>query len=265
MPTLSTRHHARNQDLLEALDRVSEGSIEHMIQNDAEIQWNFLEGEVDIALASPLLFAKREADLVLLEGACVAALGATGELRMQFRQGLRNITSVGYYGAPGIETMLAEIILKEKYKMHPRFLPVKHAPAEAIAMVDALLFPIESEHQPKEDAAFIDIIDEWFDMTQLPFVREVFVAWESHMTEEIDSLFRLAGDEIDVESLIRIDEQMAGRGTESNTEALPAHYRYRFTDDAQEGLKNFFQMAFFHGLHRDIPSFMFWAPDEMEH
>ena len=262
MPILTAREHDRNRALLEAVDSFAAGSIERTMHSLADMSWNLLEGEVDMALAAPLLYSRREADLVLLQGACVAAVGATGELQLQFREGLRQFRTVGFYGTPGMETMLAEIVLREKYRMRPRLVAVQQPPAEALAAVDALLFPIGCDHQPIEEFPMLDVVDEWFDMTQLPFVREVAVAWESRMDSDINDVFVQAGMETDLAVLAQLDEQMHGRGTESNTESLPAHYRYRFTEDAQEGLKQFFQHAYFHGLHRDIPNFTFWSPEE---
>ncbi|MDT8323189.1 MAG: MqnA/MqnD/SBP family protein [Bacteroidota bacterium] len=266
MPILSTQEHERNRALLEVLDSELGPSLDRREQSPADSAWKLLEGELDLALVSPLVFAQREGDLTLLHGACVAATGATGEVVLQFRQGLREINTVGFYGDAGLDAMLAEIILKEKYRVHPRFFQMTREPAEALAAVDALLYPADIALQPAEGCATMDMIDEWFDLTQLPFVREVFVAWESRMDAAVDDAIRRAGDVVDAEVLRALDEEMRGRNSsEDATASLPAHYRYRFTPDALEGMQSFFKMAFFHGLHRDIPNFTFWSPEEEEH
>ena len=262
MPILTAQEHARNHALLAAIDVEAGPGYERLDQDRDEVEWKFLEGEADLALASPLVFAKREGDLALLAGACVAASGATDEIVLQFNTGLRRIDTVGFYGQPGLETMLTEIILKEKYGMHPRFFPIKREPGSALSAVDAVLFIPGDQHAPPDDATALDIIDEWFDMTQLPFVREVLIGWEARMDRTIDNAMRRAGEAVDAQVLKSIDEQMRGMGTETGRESIPAHYRYRFTPDAQEGLQSFFQMAFYHGLHRDIPNFTFWEPEE---
>ncbi len=263
MPILSAQEHDRNRSLLEAMDRELGPSLDRIEQSPADSAWKLLEGEIDLALVSPLVFAQREGDLAVLNGACVAATGATGEITLQFRQGLREISTVGFYGDPGLESMLAEVILKEKYRLHPRFFQMTRPPSEALAAVDALLYPSGDPVQQMQGFATMDMIDEWFDLTQLPFVREMIVAWESRMDSAMDDAVRRAGDEVDTEVLRQLDEEMRGRGSsEDATASLPAHYRYRFTADAQEGLQNFFQLAFFHGLRGDIPNFTFWSPEE---
>jgi len=262
MPFLAANENLRNHALLEAIDSETGPLLERLSLSCADVEWKLLEGEADIALASPLVFAKREGDLAILSGACVAAAGATREILLQFNTGLRRIRTLGFYGEPGLETMLTEIILKEKYGMHPRFFPMQRSPEEALAAVDAVLFTPDAPQQPSADASVLDIVDEWFDMTQLPFVREILISWEARLDAAMDDAVRRAGAAVDTRILAEIDEQMSGRGTESGTESLPAHYRYRFTPDAQEGLQSFFQMAFYHGLHRDIPNFTFWEPEE---
>lgn len=265
MPILSTQEHDRNRALLHMLDSELGPVLDRIEQSPADSAWKLLEGEIDLALVSPLVFAQREGDLTLLDGACVAATGATGEIILQFRQGLREISTVGFYGDTGLDTMLAEIVLKEKYRMHPRFFPMTREPAEALAAVDALLYPAGAAMQSAEGFATLDMVDEWFDLTQLPFVREVFVAWEARVDTALDEAVRSAGSGADAEILRMLDEEMRGRGSsEDATASLPAHYRYRFTPDAQEGLQSFFQMAFFHGLRGDIPNFTFWSPEEEE-
>lgn len=263
MPTLSTQENDRNRALLAALDHEFGPALDRIELSPADSAWKLLEGEVDLALVSPLVYAKREGDLTLLAGACVAATGATGEILLQFRQGLRDISTVGIYGEPGIESMLTEVILKEKYHLNPRFFPMTREPSEALAAVDALLYPGGTTVHQAEGFATMDMIDEWFDLTQLPFVREMLIGWESRMDAAVDAAVRRAGDGVDAEVLRTLDEEMRGRGSsEDATASLPAHYRYRFTPDAQEGLQNFFQMAFFHGQRGDIPNFTFWSPEE---
>ena len=262
MPILTAQEHARNRDLLTAIDAEAGGAYERLDEAPDEVEWKFLEGEADLALTSPLVYAKREGDLALLSGPCVAATGATDEIILQFNTGLRRIDTVGYYGEPGLETMLTEIILKEKYGMHARFFPMKREPDSALAAVDAVLFVPGQSQRPDGTSTALDMIDEWFDMTQLPFVREVLIGWEARMDRTIDDAMRRAGQAVDAQALESIDEQMRGKGTETGRESIPAHYRYQFTPDAQEGLQSFFHMAFYHGLHRDIPNFTFWEPEK---
>ncbi len=264
MASLVTQKHEYNQSLLDALQQAMGPTLDLRDLPASETAWTLLESEADLALASPLLYGQREGDMTILGGACVAAVGATGEWLLHFHEGLRSIDTVGYYGERGMHTIVAEIILKEKYGMQPRLLQVKAGAEEAMASVDALLTTDDTQRAGFSSPSHIDVIDEWFDMTQLPLVREIILGWESRMDAAIDTAVRTAGEVVDTEALHQLDLKMQGRNAATETEALPGHFRYRFTEDAVEGLQVFFQMAFFHGLHRDIPDFAFWTEEEEE-
>lgn len=267
MPTFAARYHENNRILLEELQRVSGPGLDAHDLADADASWKLQESETDLALLSPLFFGKRESDLALLGGACVAAVGATGEWLLHFHAGLRSIRTVGYFGERGMPTILAEIVLKEKYGMHPRMQPLP-APSAAVpldallATVDALLTTSDAQRADLASPSHIDLIDEWFDMTQLPLVREVFIGWEARLNAGIDAAVRAAGERADADALQRVEEKMHDGDALDARESIPAHFRYRYTEDVVEGLQMFFQLAFFYGLHRDIPDFVFWQPEE---
>ncbi len=248
----------RNDGLVAAVLQAGEGAISATDEPADRIEWLLLEHQADIALTSPLLFGKREGDLVLLPGACLTAGGSTNDVQLYFREGLRSIETLGYYGAPGIDTMLAQIVLKEKYGMKPRLQPVTQLHIDALTTVDALVRTSTEPGYLFPPDAGLDLIDEWFDMTQLPFVREVFLGWEASVDAAAAAAIEQAGELLDDESLRELERAMETSEFSVATSAIPPHYRYKFTDDAHEGLRMFFQLAFFHGLHRDIPDFRIW-------
>ncbi len=259
MASLVTHYHDYNRPLLDALAERMGPALDLRDMPAVDTAWTLLASEADLGLVTPLLLGQRESDMAILGGACVAAVGATGEWLLYFREGLRSIETVGYFGERGIHTIVAEIVLKEKFGLRPRMLRVKGDATQALASVDALLTIDAEQRGGLVSPSHIDLIDEWFDMTQLPLVREVLLVWETRMQDAIDAAVRGAGELVDDEALHALDLKMQGRNAATETEALPGHYRYRFTEDAVEGLRAFFQMAFFHGLHRDIPDIMFWT------
>ncbi len=258
MTSLVYHRSHRNSNLAAEVQLAGEGSIALVDEQPARVDWMLLEHQAEAALASPLLYGKREGDLVLLPGACLTASSATGDVFMHFREGLKTIATLGYYDEPDIDTMLAQVILKEKYGMAPRLVKVTQAAEVALTTVDALLLARNEDDPAAPPQSGIDLYDEWFDMTQLPFVREVFLAWDTMITPELVSAIEQAGARMDEAALRALELAMELHAATLETSAIPAHYRYKFTDDADEGLRMFFQLAFFHGLHRDIPEFRIW-------
>ncbi|MFZ1730325.1 MAG: MqnA/MqnD/SBP family protein [Bacteroidota bacterium] len=262
MSILVTQYHDHSRALIDALALAMGPTLEPRDLPASEVAWALFESEADLALASPLLYGQRESDMTLLGGACVAAVGATGEWLLHFNSGLHSIQTVGFFGERGMPTMLAEIVLKEKFGMAPKLLQVGGDAQQALATVDALLTTDDLQRSGLDSPAHIDVIDEWFDMTQLPLVREIFIGWKTRMDASIDAAIRSAGDLVDTEALHAVEVLMEDRNTLLETEAVPSHFRYRLTEDAIEGLEAFLQMAFFHGLHRDIPDVVFWAEED---
>lgn len=269
MPSLAAPFHDSNQPLLDALRRVAGPALSIENMTASETSWSLADAQTDLALISPLFFGKRESDVALLGGACVAAVGATGEWLLHFHRGMRSIETVGYFGERDMSVIVAEILLKEKYGMQPRMqqLPVQTDPAYAQALfdtLDAVVTTSEARRAGITSPSHIDLIDEWFDMTQLPLVREVFIGWETRLDAALDATVRAAGEATDTDALRRVDESLQGRAAETEHESLPAHFRYRFTEDVLEGLQTFFHLAFYYGLHRDIPDLIFWSEKDEE-
>jgi predicted solute-binding protein len=226
-----------------------------------DAEWQFTEGVADSGLLSPLAYGKREGEVVLLPGASLTAYAGTGDIRLLFRGGLKSFATLGHYHDPDLELMLAQVLLKEKYGMEPRLLRVKGDVAEVMPAVDALLLGTRDTDRAALGYSALDMIDEWFDMTQLPFVRELFMAWEHRVDPAVVAAVMRAGEVLDEQALREVEQLLLRHDDGPLLSAVPAHYRYRLDDDAMEGLRQFFQFAFYHGLHRDIPDFRVWESE----
>ncbi|HOJ03700.1 MAG TPA: hypothetical protein PK916_06835 [Bacteroidota bacterium] len=262
MMTFVHSAHKRNSALLSTFMAESGSTLflePTMPLGDAE--WQFTEGVADGGLLSPLAYGKREGEVVLLPGACLAAYAGTGDIRLLFRGGLKSFATLGHYHEPDLELMLAQVLLKEKYGMEPRLLRVKGEVAEVMPAVDALLLGTRDADRAVHGYDGLDMIDEWFDMTQLPFVREVFMAWEHRVDPAVVTAVGRAGEILDEQALREVEKLLQQHDEGPLLSAMPAHYRYRLDDDAMEGLRQFFQFAFYHGLHRDIPDFRVWESE----
>jgi predicted solute-binding protein len=262
MTSLVYQKTRENDRIVQEAGRLLGDGMQAHDDSPERVEWLLLEHQADVALTSPLLYGKRQSDIVLLPGACLLAGGATGDVFLHFRAGLHSIETLGYYDETNIDTMLAQVLLQEKYGMTPRLLRMSQTPVEALSTVDALLLEKGRHEEMASHAASLDLYDEWFDMTQLPFVRQVFLAWETAVTTAFASALEHAGNALDTGALRGLEHAMEHDWPSMETSSIPPHYRYRFTDDAGEALRTFFQLAFYHGLHRDIPDFRIWEESE---
>jgi predicted solute-binding protein len=254
-----------NECIIQALSTHAGGALSlSAVERPFDAEWQLREGDCDVALVSPLIYSTQEADFTLVPDAAITAMSATGDLLLVFNPGLHDFSTVAVRSIGNIDSILAQIVLREKYDMQPRVVEYRGTPQEALHACDAVLIRLHddddfigSHHET------IDIIDEWFDMTQLPFVRQVFIGWDLRLTAEVCARIAAACAAVDARSIdVQREHLKEGFSTDS-LHALPGHYRYTLDDDCIEALNRFFQLAYFHGLHRDIPTFRIWAQAEV--
>lgn len=263
MPTILYSPRRWNAALIHALtERAVEAGTTVESGNAADAEWRLLEDQADAALISPIAFALRTAELRLLPGACVCCLGSTGDVQLRFRPGLDEIGSVGYAGEEDIDVLLARLVLIEKYGQKPVF---RQVPAVGDGVPDGLDAVLLRDAATAADT--LDVVGEWFDLTELPYVREVLglqrMRGGSGVGALLDELSRAAGAAADQQALAAVEHLLLdGEVREGQTDIIPPHHRFLFDDDAAEGLSAFFRLAFYHGLHRDIPVITLWGADD---
>ncbi len=219
-----------------------------------EIDFRFNDVECPVALVHPLVFARRSAEHFLLPGTAVSAVGATGDVVLAFRTGLRDISTIAHAPDMRGETVITGIVLKEKYGMAPRFIEVPTLTAETVAASDAFIASADAVHAAGHaEAGTLDIADEWLDMMGMPYVQAVFAARRDTMTPEILDAVTRAGALADAAVLATLDTEMAGRLSPDDEHALFAHHRFVADADTELALQSYYRLAFYLGLAGDIP------------
>jgi len=93
----------------------------------------------------------------------------------------------------------------------------------------------------------LDLVDEWYDLTELPYVHG-FWAFREEVLEELD--FK----QIERQSLSQTG-MLAKFGDDA--EYLES-FRYELNEGALRGLSEFYRMAFYHGIMKEIPDVRFF-------
>lgn len=252
--------HQALQPILDGL-RVRLGNdafrLEILPQKDAE--WNLLEMGCDFGVLSPIGYTQHPQDIKLFKGACIAAYGATNDTNLLFKPGLRELKTVTYIDVPRSEQILAEIVLREKYKMNPRFHPFQGTVEDALRSADAVL--VTGSISVDASSPVLDITDEWFDLTQLPFVKFLIAGWNIRMTERLDIAVAQSGADADAASIAALENRLEGSLSDTPEHLIPGHFRYLFDEQALEGLETYYRFAYYHGLNKDIPDISVWEPE----
>jgi predicted solute-binding protein len=228
---------------------------------DTDAAWRLRENECDTALVSPVVYALSEGEVSLVGDAVVSSVGGTREAMLVFRGGLGRISSLALPASGTIDAILAQIVLREKYDMQPVVTVVRAPWRDVLATHEAVLVTGEEAAALAVDSPSIDLGDEWYDMTQLPLVRGVVAGWNHRLTAPFSDAVRRAAAEADRAALAVLQVASDGHFAPDELHLIPPHRRFLLDDDARQALDSFFRLAFFHGLHRDIPTFHMWSPE----
>lgn len=249
-----------NGPLLDALAReMSGGAPAIACVPAADAAWQLLEQQVTMGLVHPLVAGRNTAELSLIERAGIFAVGPTGDSLLVFNPGLRDFSSIGVRALDDPDSILASVVLREKFDMSPVLRQYDGPIDDALRLCDAVLVTGSDAVARAEGRATIDIVDEWYDFTELPFPRAVAAAWNHLVTQpEADALVRAAAT-ADRQSLDLLEGRMKDQALGDLMHLVPGHYRYTLDEDALEGMTEFLRLAFLHGLSRDIPTFKFWS------
>ena len=216
--------------------------FEYVEDQYAQLALQLRQGKLDGAFLSPIEYAKEYRESSIVPRAGVVAEGESGSVVLLFNDHVRKLQSVAVDPAFPSEIVLANIVLKEKYDITPQFIPVPGNVHEAFSKADAVLAVDTEAFVVREQRNKLDLVDEWFDITEMPFVHGLWVVRDHALTN--DDVLALIACVQPAESLPEISTE--------EKEYLE-HFRYELDDEAVTSLAEFFRMAFYHGILADIP------------
>ncbi len=213
-----------------------------------------LNDECDAALIGPVEFARNSSDFSLYPSVGVSSRGESRTSMLCVNQNIRAITSVAVGAVSSSDIILAKIILSEKFEQEIVIVPVIGSVQQMLLKADAALLTGNALLASRWEGPTLDLVDEWSDMTDLPFVHLLCAARKEKHKKEIASLL-LTSMEKGIASLPAIAAQ------QSKELSLPVDeieqqledYAYGFDDEAREALGEFFRYAFYLGIFPDVP------------
>ncbi len=195
-----------------------------------------LRGEqLDGAFLSPIDAARGLPGCRPAGNGCLVSRPGSGTAKLLFRSGIREIRTLAADPGRTSEIVLAHLVLVEQYDTAPTIVPKTGDPGALLAACDAVLVAGDAAASASDDG--IDLVGEWAQMSDLPFVHGL---WYAKAGELDPALF--SEPEID-------------------RAALPEGVSYRFDDEARSGVAEFIRMAYYHGILGEIPEFSTFLPD----
>jgi predicted solute-binding protein len=222
--------------------------------------------EIRNAFLSPIDYARHGGEYCILPNVCAASSAPTGTIQLILKSELRNIERVAVDIRYTSEIILAKILLLEKFRNEPtsssslQFLPMMPDVDMMLAKADAALIVNSSPSTRNDRNHFVlDLVEEWFDLTELPYVHGFWVGRETELLEnEASALLNAKNQGV----LLR--SNIAEAYAQKHNIALAAArdylqtFSYDFGKHEEDSLAEFFHYAFFHGAIGDIPDLRYF-------
>ena len=221
------------------------------------------------AFLSPIDYARHGADYRIVPDVGVSSSSRTESIQLFVRPEVRNIQTIAVDVRVTSEIILAKIILIEKFPnlassdAEIQFLPMLPKLNEMLAKADAALVVNFHPREGSPEGTFaLDLVDEWNDLTGLPYVHGFWVGYDNPETEELVPYLVQAKQE----GLRHIEElagQLAGRLSLPIEKVVGyfSSFSHRLREEEQQGLSEFIRYAFYHGVLLDVPDINFFELD----
>lgn len=236
--TLGIIGHAYAQPLFATLKK--NNFFKLLIDQPAQLSIKLRQNDVDGAFLSPVDYGKNYSLYKIIPDVAAVSSGRSNTILLYFNENSRKIGSVAFDPAFTTETVLASLILSEKYDSRPKLIPVSAGADEALNIADGFLAVGDAALKNLDRPNRIDLVDEWFDLTEMPFVHGFWTAREERLTKD--------------EIVMIMDKS---RNIAPQDEELQ-YFKYQMDDESVASLNEFYRMAYYHGILRDIPDLKFF-------
>jgi chorismate dehydratase len=211
--------------------------------------------EIDAAFLTPIDYARMSSDLQLLPTLGAASIIESRTVLLCLNSTIRELKTVALGAATATDVVLAKIILEEQFKSHVVFIPVAGGVDEMLEKADAALLCGDAVLSSEWEGPSIDLIEEWTEMTGLPFVHAVCATLLNHERAAAIETLLVDSRHAGLAELPACASEIAQRlhvAPERVEEQLEL-YQYELMPTHRESIDEFFRLAFFHGILQDVP------------
>jgi predicted solute-binding protein len=246
--------HQYAQPLFHLLKSEDKHSFDFVEDVPAKLAYALRQKHLDGAFLSPIDYAKDYAMYRIIPQLCAASFGESNTVSLLFNQNLREIKSIAVDATSSSEIVLAQLILREKYDRTAQIIPFSGSAEEAMKKSDAVLLIGDTSATLRQENA-LDLVEEWSDLTELPFIHGLWVAREDSLNKEEMQIMIDAGREGISNLEPTLDEDVRG---------YLLNFKYELDDESIASLTEFFRMAYYHGILKDIPDVKFHTVENQQ-
>ena len=246
----------------------SEGDLDLRVDIPAQLPITLQQrtGNLRCAFLSPIDYARHGSGYCIVPGVAASSVNRSNTIQLFINSDVGDIRKIAVDIRVTSEIILAKIILAEKYpnregsKQAVQFLPMFPNRAEMLRKADAaLIVNLHPVERMEEKPFALDLVEEWNDMTGLPYVHG---CWVGHDEEGLADVARelLRSKERGVTHLDQIADTLAAEKNLSRQFASQylSTFSYDFGELEQESMTEFMKFAYFHGILPDVPELSFF-------
>jgi chorismate dehydratase len=247
-------------------DKISH-NFELVYDIPSQIAVKLLNKEIDAGLVPSIHYAKYSVKYRIVPWVCIASHGAVNSIRLYFRKDLKDIKTVAVDISSMTSVVLARVILSEKYDVQPKFIAMRPNLADMLLEADAAL--LIGDHALFEKTgyeSYLDLGDEWDDLTGLPFVYALWVGRRESLSEE-DVFALVKAKDYGIQNIDTISYEASQRyGVDFDfcKSYLTENLFYELGEREIAGMKEFFTYAFYYGVIDFIPEIKFYEFEKVK-
>lgn len=241
--------------LYRTIKRSSDPSGELLFDTPSAHMDGLMSNERSAIFIPPVDFALNSSGMTLYPNIGVSSSGYSNVIRLYLRKNIPVIRSIAVGAVSTTDVALTRIVLGEKYEAeNPAIVPVIGSIDDMLAKADCALVTGDSLLTLISEHPFIDIVDEWSDITELPFVHTLCISRSDTYSTGLRTILQASQTE-GRSSLDSVANELAAE-TSLSADLLQnyfSHFSYGFDELSKASLDEFFRMAFYYGMLGDVP------------
>jgi predicted solute-binding protein len=225
-------------------------------------------GEAEIALLTPLAYARSKGKILLVKDLMIHSQTAGKNILLFFKGELKNFEKVYCQELKkenSFEKFLADLVLREYFELDIDWqpLPANHLSVSLLNQLKVILLTGEPAYESLNDInTYIDLTEEWYLRTDLPFVQNVLCVHSSFRQPELLAKIQTSL-QLGLANLKNIAEAYAkthSQEYEIYYTLLTENYYYTPHPSNLESLEQLFQFMFYSGVVDYLPQIKLYSP-----
>ena len=221
-------------------------------------------GQADFGLITAIDYEAGKGNWLIVPNISISCKRGSYWATLFMKEGIKTLKKIAVDRHAHNETTLLRIIMQEKYEIEPQFNLMEPDINDMLQENDAALLVGENALKHLNDyPTHIDICDDWYDLSGLPFVISF---WTGHeLALNVGDIARI--NQAKAHGEFHLDEIITQYSAKHNLQEIinAGFYKDTFSldlkDDEKAALQEFYQYAFYLGIIDNIPELHFYEEE----